>query len=351
MKAVAAIEKGKVAVVDIPVPEISEYECLVRITACGLCSSTDLKIISNSIANLDIQYPTILGHEGVGVIEKTGAKVRNFKVGDRVVNPNGRVMPGCGFSSNWAHMAAYGVTTDVKAMWEDGVPMRGKPDLENYPTKPIPDEISDVDAVMLLTFKENYSALKNFGMHEGMNILIYGDGAVAHGLAVMARDMGAAFVGIVGHHDDRIEKIAQHVKLDLAVNSHKESVLEKTNEMGVRFDIVVDGVGSVDIIREGARMCKPFGRVGLYGVLKYANANINLVDLPNNVMLQTLNWPYREHAAHDEVLDLVRRGLLDPKDFYSHVLPLERVAEGVEMIRNRQAYKVIIDMTQVESSL
>lgn len=349
MKAVAAIEKGKVAVVDIPVPEIGEYECLVKITACGLCSSTDLKIIGNSIANLNIQYPTVLGHEGVGVIAKTGAKVRNFKVGDRVVNPNGRVMPGCGFNSNWAHMAEYGVTTDIKAMIDDGVPMRYKPDLENYPTKPIPDNISDVDAVMLLTFKENYSALKNFGMREGMNILIYGDGAVAHGLAVMARDMGAAFVGIVGHHDDRMDIIAQHVKLDLAVNSHKENVLDKVNELGVRFDIVVDGVGSVDIIMEGAKMCKPFGRVGLYGVLKHATANINLVDLPNNVMLQTLNWPYREHAAHDEVVDLVQRGLLNPKDFYSHVLPMEKAAEGVEMIRSRQAYKVIIDMTLSEN--
>ena len=349
MKAAAAIEKGKVAVVDIPMPEIGEYECLVKITACGLCSSTDLKIINNSISNLNIKYPTVIGHEGVGVIDKIGSKVKNFKVGDRIAIPSGRVMPGCGYNSNWAHMAEYGVTTDVKAMVDDGVPMRYKPDLENHPAKFIPDSISDIDAVMLLTFKENYSALKNFGMREGMNILIYGHGAVAHGMAVMARDMGAAFVEIVGHHDDRIEIIRQHVKLDLAVNSHNESVVDKANELGVRFDIVVDGVGSVDIIMEGARLCKPFGRVGCYGVLKHAYANINLCDMPNNIMLQTLNWPYREHAAHDEVLSLVERGLLDPKEFYSHVLPLGKIAEGVEMIRTRQAYKVIIDMTMPES--
>ena len=127
------------------------------------------------------------------------------------------------------------------------------------------------------------------------------------------------------------------------------SKLTKANELGVRFDIVVDGVGSVDIIMEGARLCKPFGRVGCYGVLKHAYANINLCDMPNNIMLQTLNWPYREHAAHDEVLSLVERGLLDPKEFYSHVLPLGEIAKGVEMIRTRQAYKVIIDMTMPES--
>ena len=111
MKAVAAIEQGKVAVVDIPMPEYGEYECLVKTTACGLCSSTDLKLIGNSVANLDIQYPTVLGHEGVGVIAETGKKVRYFREGDRVVNPTGRVMPGCGYHANWAQMLTNKVST------------------------------------------------------------------------------------------------------------------------------------------------------------------------------------------------------------------------------------------------
>ena len=344
MKAVAAIEQGKVAVVDIPMPEYGEYECLVKTTACGLCSSTDLKLISNGVANLDIKYPTVLGHEGVGVIAETGKKVRYFKQGDRVVNPSGRVMPGCGFNSNWAQMAEYAVAIDVRAMMEDGVPMRYKVDLDNFPTKIIPDDISDVDAAMLITFKENYSALKNFGLKPGMNLLIFGDGAVAQGLAIMAHEMGAAYIGCVGHHDERLQRIAEHAPLDLMVNSHNEDIMEKAGDK--RFDLVIDGVGSVDIIQQGARLLKPGGRVGLYGVLKHAKGSINLVDLPNNILLHTLNWPYREHAAHDEVVDLVHRGVLNPKDFYSHVLPIDQAPEGVELIRSRQAYKVIIDMTK-----
>ena len=344
MKAVAAIEKGRAAVVDIPLPEYGDYECLVKVTACGLCSSTDLKIIDNGIASLDIQYPTVLGHEGVGVIAEVGKKVRTFHKGDRIVNPQGRVMPGCGFRSNWGQMAEYAVAADLLAMMEDGVPMRFRPDLENYQIKPVPDDISDVDAAMLITFKENYSALRNFGLKPGMNLLIYGDGAVALGLAVIAREMGAAFIGVVGHHDERLRRIAEHVPLDLAVNAARDSVFDAARE--TRFDLIVDGVGSADVIREGARLTKPFGVVGLYGVLKHAKGEINLVDLPNNIRLHTLNWPYREHAAHDEVVELVHRGVLNPKDFYSHVLPIGEAPRGVDLIRSRQAYKVIIDMTR-----
>lgn len=343
MRAVAAIEPGRVAVVDIPMPEYGEYECLVKITACGLCSGTDLKLIDNAIADLAIRYPTVLGHEAVGVIAAVGDRVRSFRVGDRVVSPAGRVAPGCGFHSNWAHMAEYGVAVDLPAMVRDGLPAAQGADLDNFMTRRIPDAISDVDAVMLLTFKENYSALSNFGLQPGMDILIYGDGAVALGLAIIAREMGAGRVGCVGHHDERLARIADRTRLDFAINARRGRVPDAV--AGARFDIVVDGVGSVDAVREGARLLKPGGRVGLYGVLKRAKADINLVDLPNNVLLQTLNWPYREHATHEAVVDMVLRGALDPKDFYSHVMPLDQAPEAVELIRSRQAYKVIFDLS------
>ena len=36
----------------------------------------------------DFEPGTILGHEGVGIVEELGADVRNFEVGDRVVIPS-----------------------------------------------------------------------------------------------------------------------------------------------------------------------------------------------------------------------------------------------------------------------
>jgi threonine dehydrogenase-like Zn-dependent dehydrogenase len=57
-----------------------------------------------------------------------------------------------------------------------------------------------------------------------------------------------------------------------------------------KVDLVIDCVGSVDIIKEGARFLVPGGRGSVYGVMNKATANINLVDLPNNVCIQMLNW-------------------------------------------------------------
>lgn len=99
MKAVAAMGDGTVKIVEVPKPDkVGPYDCLVRVTACGLCSSTDLKIIYNgSVAQNTITYPTLLGHEGVGVIEQVGEKVRYLKPGDRVTSPLGMLTPAPGY--------------------------------------------------------------------------------------------------------------------------------------------------------------------------------------------------------------------------------------------------------------
>lgn len=59
MKAGVCQGDGTVEVVEVPAPDITDdYECLVRVTACGLCSSTDLKIIGyGSVGEMPIEYP------------------------------------------------------------------------------------------------------------------------------------------------------------------------------------------------------------------------------------------------------------------------------------------------------
>lgn len=123
MKALAAMGDGTVQLVDVPKPDkVGPYDCLVRVTACGLCSSTDLKIIYNgSIAEKPVTYPTILGHEGVGVIEQVGEKVRYLKEGDRITSPLGFLTPAPGYTQTFGGMKRYALTMDVRAMVEDGV--------------------------------------------------------------------------------------------------------------------------------------------------------------------------------------------------------------------------------------
>ena len=63
----------------VPVPRISSTELLVKVEACGICP-TDLKKIHYGT----LPPPRIYGHETAGTIVRLGARVRGFRLGDRV---------------------------------------------------------------------------------------------------------------------------------------------------------------------------------------------------------------------------------------------------------------------------
>jgi alcohol dehydrogenase, propanol-preferring len=74
---------GTFALVDVPVPEPSAGEVLIRVSACGVCR-TDLHVVDGDIR--DGRYPVIPGHQIVGKVVKAGAGV-TLQPGSRVGVP------------------------------------------------------------------------------------------------------------------------------------------------------------------------------------------------------------------------------------------------------------------------
>ena len=79
MKAVVYREVNDLRLETVPVPRIRPDELLVRVAVCGVCP-TDIKKIQYGT----VPPPRIFGHETAGTIVRTGARVRRFKVGERV---------------------------------------------------------------------------------------------------------------------------------------------------------------------------------------------------------------------------------------------------------------------------
>ncbi len=348
MRAVAVMEPNQVELVDIPMPVTGDYDALVRVRACGICSSTDLKIVHYEhpeMPGFPFRFPAILGHEGAGEIVSVGPKVRYLNIGDRVVSPLAMGIPECGFSMSYGGMIEYGVVPDIRAIAEDQAPSpfgHGpiSTDPQDFLCKVFPENISYVDAAMILTFKENYSALRNFGVMPGMDVLIFGDGSISMGLSLQLQDYGVHSVVVIGHHDDRLKRIAKVSAPDLTINAHKEDMDQILKEK--RFDLAIDAAGSVEIIKRGARFLKPGGKVCVYGVLQKGKSTIDLYDIPNNTSVQIMSYPYREHRTHDAIIALMQSGKLRASDFYSTVLPVEKAAEGIRLLETREAFKVIL---------
>src|SRR5438132_5899055 len=94
MKAVVFHAIGDIRIDDVPEPKLeAPTDAIVRLTASAICG-TDLHFVRGTVP--DMKPGTILGHEGVGVVEEVGKAVRNFRPGDRVVVPS---TIGCGYCS------------------------------------------------------------------------------------------------------------------------------------------------------------------------------------------------------------------------------------------------------------
>ena len=79
MRAVVYRGRNNLRVEIVPVPRIEPDELLVRVAVCGVCP-TDIKKIHYGT----VPPPRIFGHETAGTIVQAGARVRKFKVGERV---------------------------------------------------------------------------------------------------------------------------------------------------------------------------------------------------------------------------------------------------------------------------
>jgi L-iditol 2-dehydrogenase len=84
---------------EIPIPEIGDEELLFKVMACGICGSDVMEWYRVPKA------PLVLGHEAVGTIEKVGAKVEDYSIGERVFVSHHVPCNECEYCKSGAHTA------------------------------------------------------------------------------------------------------------------------------------------------------------------------------------------------------------------------------------------------------
>jgi L-iditol 2-dehydrogenase len=82
MKAAMKVGKEKFQIIDVPTPEITPEDCLVRIKYCAVCAWCYEEWLRDG--ENDLYGPGITGHEMTGVVEQVGSAVKSIRKGDRV---------------------------------------------------------------------------------------------------------------------------------------------------------------------------------------------------------------------------------------------------------------------------
>ncbi|WP_425144915.1 zinc-dependent alcohol dehydrogenase [Deinococcus sp.] len=255
MKAVVWQGIGDIQLQDVPEPRIQEpTDAVVRLTASAICG-TDLHFIRSTMSGM---IPgTILGHEGVGVVEQVGAEVRNFRPGDRVVIPSTvscGVCPPCreGYTAQCDNANPNGPAAGTAFYGgpKDSGPLHG---LQAEKARilyaasslvRLPDNVSD-DAALLLSdiFPTAYFGAELAGVKPGSSVAVFGCGPVGQFAIISARLQGAGRIFAIDRLDDRLET-AQRNGAEI-INFEREDPIEVLKRLtgGTGVDCVIDVVG------------------------------------------------------------------------------------------------------------
>jgi threonine dehydrogenase-like Zn-dependent dehydrogenase len=345
MRAAIVPEPGQIELVDLPAPVYGDYEALVEILTCSICSGTDTHIVYDQFPWR--AYPCVLGHESIGRVIACGAKVRNFQPGDLVLRPTA-VRPGetlGGYNSMFGSFAEMGIVADGAAMIAD-TPRGVSPRLPPFATaqQVVPVDFDPDLAGALITFKETLSFLQRLGVQAGRSLLILGSGTVGLSFTLAAKLIGAHPVIVTGRRPQPLQA-ARDFGADAVVNVASEELTQaiKSHTGGAGADFAVEAVGDWEVLQGGIRALADDGQIGIYGVAPDRVAQLDWAGAPRNWALRFVQP--KEEEVHQQVLDQIRLGLVDIRRFVTHRLPFASIREGFDLVRNKQATKVAIRIT------
>ena len=255
MRAVVFHGIGDIRLDNVPEPKIQDStDAIVRITASAICG-TDLHMIRGTFPGM--RPGTILGHEGVGIVEEIGSNVRNLKVGDRVVIPS---TIGCG-SCSYCRSGYYAQCDVANPNGpQAGTAFFGGPE----PTGPfeglqaeyarvpyanvglvkLPQEVTDDQSILLSDiFPTGYFGAEIAEIKPGDTVAVFGCGPVGLFAIASAQLLGAGRVLAVDTIPSRLE-MARTIGAEV-IDFNAEDPVEVIQDltMGTGVDRAIDAVG------------------------------------------------------------------------------------------------------------
>ncbi len=255
MKAVVYHAVGDIRLEDVPEPRLqAPTDAIVRLTASAICG-TDLHFVRGTVGGM--QPGTILGHEGVGIVEELGEDVRNLQVGDRVVIPSTIACGNCAYcragyfaqcdvanpNGKQAGTAFYGgpaVTGPFHGLQAE----KARVPFANIGLVRLPSDISDDQAILLSDiFPTGYFGAEMAEIRPGDTVAVFGCGPVGLFAIASARLLGAGRVFAIDQYPDRL-RAAQRQGAEI-IDFNREDPIATLQRLtdGIGVDRAIDAVG------------------------------------------------------------------------------------------------------------
>lgn len=319
MRAIQIVEPGRAEVVDVPVPAPETGQALIKVHGVTTCPHWDLHIMAGEpmFPGGKLTYPYTVGqpgHEATGEVVAVGPETTGFKPGERVSlwRDQGPNRPG--------FYAQYAIADSAN--------------LIHVPEEP--DTAATAPVELAMCVHVSIDQLLSSGRIAGTRFGVGGLGPAGLIAIQMAKAYGAAEVVAF----DPVES-----RRSLALNLGADRALEPTDDAfpDDRFsdgalDVSIDCTGlpvSIEFLMDRTR-----DSVALFGVLR---EEVRFRMNHWRRALKLIGYAAHNRSAAERAVQLIRSGKLDLAPLTSERLPFARYADGVSLLEEKKAIKILYD--------
>jgi L-iditol 2-dehydrogenase len=337
MKAAVLYGKEDVRIEEIPVPQITDDEVLVRIKTALTCG-TDLKVYRRGYHARMIVPPAVFGHEFSGVVEQVGANVNNFKPGMRVVAANSAPCNECFYCKKGKPNLCENLIF-INGAYAEYIKIPRQIVSQNLLI--LPENVSYRSAALVEPLACVVRGLEETGIKPRDVVAVLGTGPIAYMFIRLAKLLGA-FVISLGRRDERL-KIAQMLGADALINTtNVKNILDAVKyytEGGRGVDVAIEAIGQAKLWETAIDMVRKGGIVNLFGGCA-TKTSINIDTEKLHYSELTIKASFHHTPNHiKRALDLIAEGNLDAEEFITGQEPLKNLP-GIldEMVHKRNGF-------------
>ncbi|HEY6132999.1 MAG TPA: S-(hydroxymethyl)glutathione dehydrogenase/class III alcohol dehydrogenase [Rubrivivax sp.] len=347
--------------VDLQGPQAGEV--LVEIKATGICH-TDWYTLSG--ADSEGLFPSILGHEGAGIVVDVGAGVTTLKPGDHVIplyTPECRQCKSC--LSRKTNLCTAIRATQGKGLMPDSTSrfwIDGKPVFHYMGTSTFANHIV-VPEIALAKIRSDApfdkvcyigcgvttgvgAVLFTAEVEAGANVVVFGLGGIGLNVIQGAKMVGADKIIGVDLNPAR-ETMARQFGMTHFVNpkDHENLVDHLVQLTGGGADYSFECIGNTKTMRQALECChRGWGKSVIIGVAE-AGAEINTRPfqlVTGRVWLGSAFGGARGRTDVPRIVDWYMDGKIRIDELITHTLPLERINEGFELMKRGESIRSVV---------
>jgi len=333
MKAAVFRGAGRIVAEDWPRPSIGAGELLLRVRGCGLCGSDIAKIVAP-----DTKAPAVFGHELVGDVVEAGAGVRDLAVGDRVVAAHHVPCGACHYCRRGSHSMC-------RAFKESHLDPGGFAEYVRVPaanvaqaTFKLPSHLSDEAASFVEPLACCLRAVHRSTIGAGDTAVVVGLGSIGCLFVQLFARTGAAVIG-VDVAPARV-KLVRELGLPAMSASEADAALARASS-GRGADVVLITGGAAPALPWAVSAVRDGGAIHYFAGGAGDVLPMSLETLYHREL--TITATYSSSPADlADAFRLIAAGDVKAEKLYTHRLPLERLDEGVDLMRTARALKVYV---------